>query len=477
MQTMPVMLNVEKPDIRGYKDAMNSSYITSYLPQVENNNTRNFAEEFQKISGEDRATFNAKTNGENNPFSLENKKEQEYANYTRNDRNASDRTDRTDRESPRGLKEENILERGPRENESNKNPKENEKTGQNNTGDKKEALEKNPKQPQQTETGEKQVKEHNGNDNRSNIREVIEKAQIQRIEMLKAKEDIKDNFGEAKKIDTAAQAEKIILKVPEVKTGEANPAGDDKGIKNKLVSNAANQLEKNAEIKAGDEKSHESSGSEKKQSQEQHPEKKDTNPIVTADLKTHQNDTHKEPININLLNDLSKNFRQVNDAQVTKTYSQSNLYEQYQLLRDKISGTIENSIKLLISSGESKATIQLHPPELGRLQVELITHENQVTAKINTENVAVKEVILSNLNQLKSNLENAGTQITKFDVEVGGFKNQFEQNFSNGETGGKRRGRGGGYLPAQDSDELKPNEIRNYAALTAYLGRSINCLI
>jgi flagellar hook-length control protein FliK len=67
--------------------------------------------------------------------------------------------------------------------------------------------------------------------------------------------------------------------------------------------------------------------------------------------------------------------------------------------------------------------------------VELVVQDNQVTAKINTENAAVKEVILANLDQLKSNLINAGTQINKFDVEVGGFKNYFEQHFSKGVSG------------------------------------------
>jgi flagellar hook-length control protein FliK len=111
------------------------------------------------------------------------------------------------------------------------------------------------------------------------------------------------------------------------------------------------------------------------------------------------------------------------------------------------------------------------------VQVELVVQDNQVTAKINTENAAVKEVILTNLDQLKSNLTNAGTQINKFDVEVGGFKNHFERQFSKeGSTNGRHQG-GTGHGPPQDSNELMPDQVKNQQALTFYLGRSINCLI
>jgi len=84
---------------------------------------------------------------------------------------------------------------------------------------------------------------------------------------------------------------------------------------------------------------------------------------------------------------------------------------------------------------------------------------------------------VANLDQLKSNLANAGTQISKFDIEVGGFKNYYEQHFSR-----KGSGKAGGpasaaYEPILDSSELMPDQVINQQALTFYLGRRINCLI
>ena len=104
---------------------------------------------------------------------------------------------------------------------------------------------------------------------------------------------------------------------------------------------------------------------------------------------------------------------------------------------------------MMVSEGENRVSINLHPPELGKIQVELVVKDNHVHARINTENAAVKEVIMTNLDQLKSNIENAGISVTKFDVEVGGFRNQFDQQFSEGNS----NGRGGSGSGSQESSE------------------------
>jgi len=470
MQTVSVISNADKSSLANFKEAMTSSYIPTFLPQAEKTNSENFAKEFKRVSEDDRSSKNRNNNDSN---LLENKKESlDITSYSKNEKNA---TDRTDRESSHRL-EAKIEKKTLTENGENKNIRNNDDTRNSDNATKKENVE-NTQKYQDSKNGENQAKESNGNSRDSgSIKAVIEKAQIKRIEMQNVKEDMTENFKEGKKINSSTFAEKILLEESDVKTVEVKTKGEDNSVKNKLANNISNRTEQSDEIKVTEDKSHESSKGEKKESQAQNQEKKDNTTIISNEVKVQQNDTKKESHNLNFLNEFSKNLNQTKNVQINKTNSSSNLLEQYQMFRDKITDNIENSIKLLISSGESKATIQLHPPELGRLQVELIAHENQVTAKINTENIAVKEVIMSNLNQLKSNLENNGTQINKFDVEVGGFKNQMEQDFSNGETGGKRRGRGG-YLPSQENDELNPHEVKNYSALTVYLGRSINCLI
>lgn len=185
----------------------------------------------------------------------------------------------------------------------------------------------------------------------------------------------------------------------------------------------------------------------------------------------------QENVNINFLNHFSKEIAQINHVKIKKVFAHNNLLEQYQAFRERITHHVGNSIRFLISSGESRAAIQLYPPELGRVQVDLIVHDHQVTVKINTENAAVKEIILANLDQLKSNLANVGTQISKFEVEVGGFKNHFEQYFSKGESRNGRHHSNTTNGLSQDRTELNPDEVRNQQAINYFLGRRINYLI
>jgi flagellar hook-length control protein FliK len=159
-----------------------------------------------------------------------------------------------------------------------------------------------------------------------------------------------------------------------------------------------------------------------------------------------------------------------------EVFTRNNTAEQYEVLKDNIVNSVQDGIKMMVSEGDSRAVIQLHPPELGKIQVELIVKDNQVSAKINTDNVAVKEVILTNLNQLKSNIENAGIQVEKFDVEVGGFKNQFDGELSGGSSNSGERRENSGHQELQDNDWL-PDKVIKQQALNYFLGRSINFLV
>ncbi|HLP46257.1 MAG TPA: hypothetical protein VK469_09935, partial [Candidatus Kapabacteria bacterium] len=94
------------------------------------------------------------------------------------------------------------------------------------------------------------------------------------------------------------------------------------------------------------------------------------------------------------------------------------------------------------------------------------------------ENIAVKEAILTNLDQLKSNIESAGIIVHRFDVEVGGFRNPFDRQFSNGKPGNRRIDNneiaGVADIP---EDEWLSDKIIKHKAYSYFLGRSINYLV
>jgi flagellar hook-length control protein FliK len=426
---MTMMVTIEKVNTFNFDNAVNTSYFPASFSRVETNDTRDFMEEFEKVAAADQRDFEIKKRGEQN-----------LVNPMGN--NDSAKENRVNTEADR-KPDERMEETGPRENRKDESPKENEKVD--NSQNKREST---GNSREHGRTGKNEVTNNQAG------KEIIQKNQLQRTAIIKIKEDIKENFTESKKFNS---------------TDQLTSGSEEKGIKNKLVDQINSRFDKTGDVKPGEEQTDKGHNVEKRQVQES-----DTN----KELKLQENDSHQEKQpNFNLLNDLSGNIRQLNGIKVKQVFNQQNVFDQYQIFQEKIAHSVENSIKFLISSGESRAVIQLHPPELGRVQMELVVNDNQVTAKINTENAAVKEVILANLEQLKSNLANAGTQINKFDVEVGGFKNYYEQHFSKGRTGNSGQKGSAGLELFPDGNELMLDQVINQQALTFYLGRRINCLI
>ncbi len=72
---------------------------------------------------------------------------------------------------------------------------------------------------------------------------------------------------------------------------------------------------------------------------------------------------------------------------------------------------------------KSEAIINLKPPNLGKILMEISVDKNIVTARITTQNTDVKNIIESNINQLKDSLNQQGMHVDSFMVSVdnGGF--------------------------------------------------------
>ncbi len=78
-------------------------------------------------------------------------------------------------------------------------------------------------------------------------------------------------------------------------------------------------------------------------------------------------------------------------------------------------------------SGEKKITMQLQPPELGKMSIELSLSDKQIEARIYTEHQVVREVVLSQIEQLRSQLAQEGWNLNKVDVNIGTFREQQDQ--------------------------------------------------
>jgi flagellar hook-length control protein FliK len=88
---------------------------------------------------------------------------------------------------------------------------------------------------------------------------------------------------------------------------------------------------------------------------------------------------------------------------------------------------VEKAI-LGIKNGRSLIKINLKPEILGHLRIQISTENNQVAVRIITEVPMVKEMIESNLNQLRTDFQNQGLEIEKFDVHVDHGSTQNDRN-------------------------------------------------
>jgi flagellar hook-length control protein FliK len=73
----------------------------------------------------------------------------------------------------------------------------------------------------------------------------------------------------------------------------------------------------------------------------------------------------------------------------------------------------------MVQGGIQRTTVELSPPELGKIQLSLVIENGQIRAVLGTESLAVKELIDANLNQLSSQLESLGFSVQSFQVMVG----------------------------------------------------------
>lgn len=115
---------------------------------------------------------------------------------------------------------------------------------------------------------------------------------------------------------------------------------------------------------------------------------------------------------------------------------------------------IVNVIRSNIGLRYSQLTIQLDPPELGRLKIDIKLAGNQVQVNITTETHPAQQMITERFALLRAALESQGITITKFDVQHREFPHDQQQGQyqSNGQGTASSWNRSGGR-----SKEQSPN--------------------
>lgn len=85
---------------------------------------------------------------------------------------------------------------------------------------------------------------------------------------------------------------------------------------------------------------------------------------------------------------------------------------------------------IMVAGGRSEAKIQLKPKHLGELKIHLIMENGTMRAVLDAPSHQVKEVLESNLSNLKQSLEDQGFHVKGFDVSVGHRQNNNNGGFA-----------------------------------------------
>ncbi|NLC08045.1 MAG: flagellar hook-length control protein FliK [Syntrophomonadaceae bacterium] len=137
--------------------------------------------------------------------------------------------------------------------------------------------------------------------------------------------------------------------------------------------------------------------------------------------------------------------------------------------------------RVMVKEGLSELQIQLKPEFLGRLNLHLAVENGLITARFMAENLQVKQIIESNLNQLKQSLGEQGLQIDRLEVSVGGGSTN--QHFSqhqayylpNQNESNYRQSNRGAYLESA-GDEIKEYVDEMSTHWDTWLNEGINYL-
>ena len=93
---------------------------------------------------------------------------------------------------------------------------------------------------------------------------------------------------------------------------------------------------------------------------------------------------------------------------------------------------VRKQISRSILRGERVIRLQLKPPELGTLRVEMDMKDNIIKLGMITENSSVKELLLSNVHELREALAEQGVKLDRLDINI---NHNFDQSLANSKEG------------------------------------------
>jgi len=83
-----------------------------------------------------------------------------------------------------------------------------------------------------------------------------------------------------------------------------------------------------------------------------------------------------------------------------------------------VTNTVKAAVLIAVNQNDSRIRVDLDPPELGSVRIELAKNEQGVTARIVSEVESTSHLLQDNLSTLRKSLESSGIDIQDFDFQT-----------------------------------------------------------
>lgn len=143
----------------------------------------------------------------------------------------------------------------------------------------------------------------------------------------------------------------------------------------------------------------------------------------------------------------TNNMQTVETVSVHKVHSQQSTMtvgtqttasasNQVNISKEDVLAQIHSKLQMMNSSSNAKLTMVLNPESLGKVSIQLINTKDGLTAELQVASQTVKDILDSNLSNLKDTLSAQGVQVNDMSVKVSQSENNADMDYTEQEGNG-----------------------------------------
>lgn len=143
----------------------------------------------------------------------------------------------------------------------------------------------------------------------------------------------------------------------------------------------------------------------------------------------------------------TKNMQTVETVSVHKVHSQQSTMtvgtqttasasNQVNISKEDVLAQIHSKLQMMNSTSNAKLTMVLNPESLGKVSIQLINTKDGLTAELQVASQTVKDILDSNLSNLKDTLSAQGVQVNDMSVKVSQSENSADMDYTEQEGNG-----------------------------------------